>query len=88
MHVPIAKPGDQIAPSAIDHLGRGADAMAGIRPNIGKAPIGHGDLPAVKHLSALDIDQTDIADNQIGGIAASGDGNKAGGGFSPSRNMM
>ena len=62
--------------------------MAGVRTNIGKAAISDGNLPTLQNLSGLDVDQMDVANDQIGCVATGGDGNKAGGCFSPSGNMM
>ncbi len=52
--------------------------MAGIGADIGKAPVGDSNLPAVKHLARLDIHQTAAGDDKVGGRAPGGHGDKTG----------
>ena len=75
MHMPVAQAGDQVTAIGLDHFGVGADAMAGVRADIGKASGGDGDLP-VQHLACLDIDQLAATNDHVGRAAASGDSNQ------------
>ena len=72
MHVTIAEARDQVTASRLDHLGIRADAMAGVRADIGETPGGDGDLP-VQHLARLHIDQFAATDDHVGRAAACGD---------------
>ena len=85
VHVSVAKAGYQELAGRIHHLGLRPDAMRGIRPDIGKAPLGHSYLPTWQHLAALHINQRTALDDQIGGSAPGSHSHQSRGTISPRR---
>ncbi len=76
MHVAVAKARDQELSCRVNDFSLRPDAMAGIRAHIGKATLGHGNLPGRQNFAALHIDQSSAPDDQISGRAPGSHGHQ------------
>ena len=85
MHMPVAQARNKIATTRIDHLRFWANTMARIRSNIGKPTSGNGNVPILKNLARLNIDQPAVLNDQIRGRSSGSDSNQICSAFCPRR---
>ena len=83
MHVPVAKAGDEVAALGVDDLRVRSDEAVEARAAPGEAAGFDGDVAAGEDLAGMDVDPGAVADHQIGGGAAGGDGDEIGGDLGP-----
>ncbi|MNN30910.1 hypothetical protein D3C81_1445740 [compost metagenome] len=65
VHMPVQKPGNNVASRRVDHDGVLADRVLGI-PHEGDSPFGNGDVRQRQQLPGVDIDQRTALNDQIG----------------------
>src|SRR5690606_28517041 len=69
VHVGVTQAGHKVALFGLDEPRLRADAVAGIRPDVGDATAGDGDVGAGQNFAAVDIDPAAVADDGIGMLA-------------------
>ena len=70
VHMPVTQAGDHIAALGLDHLGRVAFAVAGVRPDKGNAPGLDRDIMVRQGFARVHVHPDTAGDNRIRGAAS------------------